>query len=343
MTMKKRIVTIGGGTGSFAILSGLKQYDDLSISAIVSMADDGGSTGRLRDELGVLPPGDVRQCLVALSKESQAVRDLFNYRFEKGELKGHAAGNIFLSALEKKSGSFSEGLEIAMKIINIKGKVIPVTNDCVNLQMKLKDGTYLKGEEEVNHDHTIQKIGLKDVFLKPKAKLNPKAEQAVKRAHVIVIGPGNHYCSIITNLLVQGMGKALRNSKAKVVYIANLVNKKGHTDGFTLDDYVDSINGFIGAERIDYVIYNSQKPSEFLEKKYKRRGETIVRFDEPERKKRNYTVITSHLLGKTMQYSKADKIASSRSLIRHDSVKLAKLIRYISEADEFKRLIKKIV
>lgn len=341
--MKKRIVTIGGGTGSFTILSGLKKYEDISISAIVSMADDGGSTGRLRDELGVLPPGDVRQCLVALSQESQAVRDLFNYRFEKGELKGHAAGNIFLSALEKKSGSFSDGLEIAMKIINIKGKVIPVTNDSVDLQMNLKDGTHLKGEDEINHNHAIQKIGLEDVFLSPKAKLNSKAERAIQKAHVIVIGPGNHYCSIIANLLVQGMGKALRNSKAKVVYITNLVSKKGHTNGFTLDDYVDSINKFIGAERIDYVIYNSQKPSELLEKKYKLRGETVIRFDKAERKKRNYTVITSHLLGKTMQYSKADKIASSRSLIRHDSVKLAKLIRYISEADEYKRLIKKIV
>ncbi len=341
--MKKRIVTIGGGTGSFTILSGLKQYDDLSISAIVSMADDGGSTGRLRDELGVLPPGDVRQCLVALSQESQAVRDLFNYRFEKGELKGHVAGNIFLSALEKKSGSFSDGLEIAMKIINIKGKVIPVTNDSVDLQMKLKDGTHLKGEDEVNHNHAIQKTGLKSIFLKPKAKLDPKAEQVIQRAHVVVIGPGNHYCSIVTNLLVRGMGRALRNSKAKIVYITNLVNKKGHTDGFTLDDYVDSINGFIGDERVDYVIYNSQKPSELLEKKYKQRGEEIVRFDRSERKKRNYTVITSHLLGKAMQYGKADKIANIRSLIRHDSAKLAKLIRYISEADEYKRLIKKIV
>ncbi len=162
MPVRKKIVTIGGGTGSFTLLSGLRDYP-FEISAIVSMADDGGSTGRLRDELGVLPPGDVRQCLVALSEESKKLRQLFNYRFETGDLAGHTVGNILLSALEKMEGSFSKGLDLAMKILRIKGKVIPVTNNNVNLFLKMKNGKVLKGENEINHNFEISKTGIEKI------------------------------------------------------------------------------------------------------------------------------------------------------------------------------------
>lgn len=343
--MRKKIVTIGGGTGNFTILSGLKKYEDFSLSAIVSMADDGGSTGRLRDELGVLPPGDVRQCLVALSKESQEVRDLFNYRFERGQLKGHTVGNIFLSALEKKQGSFSEGLEVAMKILDIKGEVIPVTDDNVSLCMELESGLRLRGEHEINHSHSIQKNGLAKIFLKPKAKLNPKAKEAIKKADIIVIGPGNHYCSIVPNLLVSDMRKSIQETKAKIVYVANLVNKKGHTDGFSLDDYVDSISDFIGEDQIDHVIYNSQSPSKQLKQKYQKRGEGVIEFNKSDRSSRSYSVIMANLLGKMTIYDKADvvAVANERSLIRHDHNRLAKIVKYISEMNEYKNVIKKIV
>jgi len=305
------------------------------------MADDGGSTGKLRDELGVLPPGDVRQCLVALSEEPKTVRDLFNYRFESGNLQGHTVGNIILSALEKKSGSFSKGLEVAMKVMRIKGKVIPVTDDNVELMMKLKNGKVLKGESEINHDFTVQKEGLEEIYLKPRAKLNPRARKAIENADVVVIGPGNHYCSIVPNLLVQGMSNALKRSRAKVVYVVNLVNKKGHTNDYDLDDYVGSINDFIGEDRINYVIYNIQKPKKELEEKYRKKGETVVGFKGLD-KKRNFTTITAKLLGTEANYPNSDSISGMRSLIRHDGNKLAKIIKYISELDEYKKVIKAI-
>ena len=165
--MKKRIVTIGGGTGSFTVLSGLKKYD-LDVTAVVSMADDGGSTGRLRDELGVLPPGDIRQCLVALSNESQVLRDLFNYRFESGQLKGHSLGNLFLSASEKMTGNFSKGLKMMEKVLHTKGRVLPVTKSNTNLCIQLSNNKILRGQNEINHASNLQEKGIKKIFLKIK-------------------------------------------------------------------------------------------------------------------------------------------------------------------------------
>jgi len=209
----KNIVTIGGGTGSFTLLSGLKKYP-INISAIVSMADDGGSTGVLRDELGVLPPGDVRQCLVALSESSIELRELMNYRFESGGLRGHNFGNLFLSALEKINRSFTIGVDKASRILNVKGNVIPVTEKDTNLFMELKNGKVLNGEEEINHNFDIEKIGISKNYLKPKAIANPKAVKAILDADLVIIGPGNHYCSIIPNFLVIGITEAIQKKFA---------------------------------------------------------------------------------------------------------------------------------
>ena len=319
-------MTIGGGTGSFTLLTGLKKYP-INISAIVSMADDGGSTGVLRDELGVLPPGDVRQCLVSLSQSSNIMRKLLNYRFEEGGLKGHNFGNLLLSALEKISGGFAEGVEEAMKILNVKGKVIPVTNQDARLYMELKCKTVLNGENEINHAFDIQRKGIKRLYFSPKVKANPKAIKKIKEADLIILGPGNHYCSILPNLIVDGMPKAIRESKAKVVYNCNLVNKAGHTERFDLDDYVDSINGYLGAKRVDYAVYNTKKPSNKLIAKYESHKELLVEFGEEKRKERNYQVIQADLLSKEkVKYSQADAISSIRSFIRHDSDKLAKVL-----------------
>jgi uncharacterized cofD-like protein len=322
----KNIVTIGGGTGSFTLLSGLKKYP-VNISAVVSMADDGGSTGVLRDELGVLPPGDVRQCLVALSESSAMLRELMNYRFENGGLKGHSFGNIFLSALEKINDNFAKGVEEAAKILNVKGEVIPVTDENTNLYMELKNGKILQGEEQINHNFEIEKVGIEKIYLKPPAKANKKAIQKILEADLIIIGPGNHYCSIIPNFLVQGISKAIRKSKAKVVYNCNLVNKKGHTENFTLDNYIDSINSYIGSERIDFVTFNTQKPDPKLIKKYADQKELLVEFHKNDRSKRNYRITRANILSdKKLKYSKSDALAAQRSFIRHDSDKLAKIL-----------------
>ncbi|MFA4931176.1 MAG: uridine diphosphate-N-acetylglucosamine-binding protein YvcK [Patescibacteria group bacterium] len=329
---QKKVVTIGGGTGSFVLLSGLREFP-ARLSAVVSMADDGGSTGVLRDELGVLPPGDVRQCLVALSESPPILRDLMNYRFDQGSLSGHSFGNIFLSAFEKMTGSFAQGVEEVGKVLKIRGEVIPVTNDDVELMMELSDGRVLNGQDEINACNEIEAVGIKRNYLRPVGQANPLAVKRIKEADLVVIGPGNHYCSIVPNLLVRGIDRAIRATKAKVVYNCNLVNKLGQTGEFDLDDYVASINNLIGAERIDYVIYNQKQPSQKLIDKYSREREMLVRFDKKRYKKRSYQVIETDVLSAVKpQYSKSDVLAKQRAFIRHDSRKLARVLIRISNS-----------
>jgi uncharacterized cofD-like protein len=340
---QKNVVTIGGGTGSFTLLSGLKKYP-INLTAIVSMADDGGSTGVLRDELGVLPPGDVRQCLVALSDSEEILRKLLNYRFEEGGLKGHSFGNLFLSALEKISGNFNTAVQEAIKILKVKGDVVPVTDNESNLFIELKDRKVLKGENEINHNFEIQEKGIRKIFYSPKVRANPKAIRKIMDADLIVIGPGNHFCSIVPNLLVKGISEAIRKSKSKVVLNCNLVNKKGHTEGYSLDDYADSINDYLGSSRIDFVTWNSQLPNRQLIKKYEDQKELLIRFSESDRKKRSYRIIQNNLLSpQKVKFSRADILANKRSFIRHDSDKLAKILVMILEMGSYEDIIKKII
>ncbi|MBP9698318.1 MAG: YvcK family protein [Candidatus Moranbacteria bacterium] len=336
----KKVVTIGGGTGSFMLLSGLKQYP-IDISAIVSMADDGGSTGILRDELGVLPPGDVRQCLVALSETPDMLRELMNYRFTNGGLEGHSFGNILLSALEKITGDFGAGVEEAAKILNVRGQVVPVTLSDTRLFMELEGGDLLSGEHEINVSKKFEKVGVKKVFLRPRPKANPLAIKKILEADLIILGPGNHYCAIIPNLLVPGIAEALRKTKAKIVYNCNLISKRGQTDSFSLEDYVDEVNGYIGKERIDYVTYNIAKPPTQLLKKYQSEG-LLVPFlnDRP----RNYRVIRADILsGEKHLRRKEDKIAHTRAFIRHDPEKLAKVLVMLLELEGYESILKDIV
>lgn len=183
----KNIVTVGGGTGSYTILSGLKNLPGIFLTALVSMSDDGGSTGILRDELGVLPPGDVRQCLVALSEHSDIVRELMNYRFNEGTLKGHSFGNIFLAALEKVTGDFVKGVEIASEILKVNGKVIPITSDKAELTITLLNGKILDGENKIQ-DANTQNVGIKDIFYKNGVKLNKHARETILKADYIILG-----------------------------------------------------------------------------------------------------------------------------------------------------------
>lgn len=340
----KNVVTIGGGTGSFTLLTGLKKYP-INISAIVSMADDGGSTGRLRDELGVLPPGDIRQCLVALSNSSDTLRELMNYRFENGGLEGHNFGNILLSALEKIKGGFSLGVKEAINILGVKGMVIPVSEDDMNLYIKLKSNKILIGEKQLDHNLEVRKYGIKKVSLKPRAIANPDALRAIKEADMIVIGPGDHYGSIVPNLLVDGISNAIRKSKAKVVYNCNLTNKKGQTEDFDVDKYVDEMNNFLAGNRIDYVVFPFDEPPAELKKKYERREgkKSVVAFNKDKKSKRSYKVVRADILNKNIiRKNKNDKIADTRSFIRHDSDKLARVLVDILEIGN-KRLIKEIL
>ena len=234
---RKNIVVIGGGTGTFTVLSGLKKYP-VNLTAIVSMADDGGSTGKLRDELGVLPPGDVRQCLVALSTSDRLMRELINYRFEGGNLKGHSFGNLLLSALEKTTGSFDSAVEKAGEILRIEGTVLPATLDKVTLVARIGNRT-VRGEQTIRD--TKLNGSAPRFSLVPGGRANPKALAAIRSADAIIVGPGSFYTSIIPDLLVRGVSEAIRKSRAKKIFICNLMTHAEHTRGFAVADYAEAL------------------------------------------------------------------------------------------------------
>jgi len=321
-----KIVVIGGGTGSFVVLSGLKNYT-ADLTALVSMVDDGGSTGVLRDELGVLPPGDVRQCLVALSR-SPRVRDLFNYRFDGGALCGHSFGNLFLAATEKMTGSFREGVALASEILNVTGRVEPISTNPVTLF--LGDGKkVLRGEDTVDNGQFVPRP---QIWLEPKPKVNPAALTAIKQADVVVVAPCSLYESLGTILITPGVAEALTASRAKVVYICNLVNKLGQTDGFMVHDYAAELERLAGRPFIDYVIYNTNQPSARLLKLYAAEGSAPVGVDAAALKSAHYRSKGANLLAESIWQnpnSKVDKLAKRRTLIRHDPDAVARAVMKI--------------
>ncbi len=263
----KSIIVIGGGAGNFVVLSALRHYP-VKLSSIVSMADSGGSTGKLRDQYGVLPPGDIRCSLVALSDAGRTLRDLFNYRFTTGDLKEHSFGNIFLSTLEKITGSFDGAVAEASRILNIKGSVIPVTLDNVHLCARLTSGLVVKGEANIDIPRHNPEIPIADVWLSPQARINPKARKAILSADMIIIGPGDIYTSLIPNLLVRGVVRAIKKSRAKKVYVCNLMTKFGETHGFKARDFVGAIEGHLGKRVLDYAIFNNKKPPVAVSRRY---------------------------------------------------------------------------
>jgi uncharacterized cofD-like protein len=320
-----KIAVIGGGTGSFTVLGSLKRYSH-SIAAIVNMADDGGSTGVLRDELGTLPPGDVRQCLVALS-DSPKVRDLFNYRFEEGTFQGHAFGNLLLSALEKMTGSFSEAVETASEILRVNGVVVPATLDNVRLKMEWPKYQYvLEGEKVI--DAGSFKYDARDAILSlaPKATANPMAIRAIEQADLVLIAPGDLYTSLGPLLILDGIGDALERTSARVMYICNLVTKKGQTEKFTVSDHAQEIERFVGKPVLDYVIYNEQVPSEQLAERYKEEGAFLVEASVNDLNKKHYKAVGGAFLGGVAESHKGDVLPVTRSLIRHDAKAVTKAI-----------------
>lgn len=320
-----KIVVIGGGTGSYTLLKELKNYSQ-DITAIVTMADDGGSTGQLRDEYGVLPPGDVRQCLVALSNSTEQMRNLFNYRFGDGSLNGHSFGNVFLTAVEKMTDDFGQAIKLAGKVLNITGRVLPMTLDNTQLVMLDKNdeliGQYLIGQTR------FKGKGRPDFRLEPHAWINPEAKLAIIEADMVVIAPGNFYGSLVPAIIVDGAAVALQKTKAKVVQVVNLVTKPGQTDGWTVSDYVNEIERFAGKGVIDYVLYNTEKPTEKMLKQYAADGEYPVGYKAAELKKASYKAIGKDLVSSEIpEISPHDKL--ERTLIRHDADAVARQLMRI--------------
>lgn len=319
--MNKRIVVIGGGTGSFTLLTRLK-YHFSHITALVNMADDGGSTGILRDELGVLPPGDVRQCLVALAREPR-VRDLFNYRFDEGTFAGHSFGNLFLTAVQKVTDDFDQAVELASDILNTAGEVVPITLDDVTLVLKTK-ATTIRGQDAISATPVKQP----QLWLEPQAQLNPRALKAIQQADFIVIAPGRLYGSLAPVLLVPGLAEALAASAAPKAYVCNLVTTKGQTDRFTVTDFAAEIERFLhGKVRLTHVLYNNAKPNDFLLANYARAGEYWVEYDKALLDTAPYKAIGGHFVLDTPWRPIAKKDMLLRTLIRHDSEKVASVLK----------------
>lgn len=317
---KKKVVVIGGGTGSFTVLRGLKKYEEVELTAIVNMVDDGGSSGILRDELGVLPPGDIRQCLVALSESSELMRDLMSFRFESGSLRGHSFGNLLITALEKSTGSFENSIKEVGKILAIKGNVVPVTTEKCRLVTELENGELIYGERNLHEAELVGKI--KRIFLNPSAEANPKAITAIKEADLVIIGPGSLYSSLVPNLLVKEIRESLVETSAKKMFIVNLMNKKGKTDGFTVKKHVEEIEKYLASEIFDYVLYNTENPPIELLEKYAFEGD-LIQYEEGIVGKEKYIPIKA-FSSELKKIQKGDLL--KRNLIRHDIEKLAKII-----------------
>lgn len=322
--MDLKIAVIGGGTGSFTLLTGLKEYTQ-SLTALVNMADNGGSTGQLRDELGVLPPGDVRQCLVALS-DAPKLRDLFNYRFEEGSLKGHAFGNLFLTALEKMTGNFAEGVEVAAEVLNISGKVEPITLTNVTLMMHTNGLGETKGEYAIGESDLAGERP--ELWLEPEAELNPRALEAIEAADIVVVAPGNLYGSLAPALIIPGVGEALAKTKAFKVYVCNLVTKPGQTDGYSVSDFAAEIERLAGRSFLDAVVFNTRQPEASLMERYAGAGELAVAYDPATLEDAHYRAYGTDVLAGTVwqNTSTADPMAAARTLIRHDPIVVARSI-----------------
>lgn len=315
--VKCNITTIGGGTGTFNVLSGLgrRRHPNLNLAAIVSAADSGGSTGELRDEFGILPPGDVRRALVALAEDGEVVRRLFEYRFKEGRrIAGHTIGNLLLTALTDIMGDFERGIEELSEMFNVSGKVIPVTLDNVSLGVTLENGEKILGETDIDVPKHDASIPIRDAFLLGGGRLNPRAREAIENSDYVIMGPGDLYTSIIPNLLCPGMVDALRTSSAKVIYVCNIMTKHGETDGFAVEDFVRVLEQYLGAGEIDYLLVNNGELRDDLVRKYEGEGKIPVRLRERQ-----------SLLKKGIRLIERD-FTSSTDYIRHDPRKLARTI-----------------
>ncbi|HCF98952.1 MAG TPA: hypothetical protein DEV93_00230 [Chloroflexi bacterium] len=277
---RPRIVVLGGGTGIFAVLRGLGTYN-ADITAIVSMSDNGGSSGRLRDEFGYLPPGDARSCLVALAGDDEAplLRELFEYQFDRGQgLNGHKFGDLLITALTDILGSAHRAIEEAGRLLDIRGTVVPVTIESTTLCANLENGHRICGETDIDIRKSHHGVPIADVFLEPSVAANPDAVAAIEVADLIVLGPGDLYTSVIPNLLVDGIPEAIRDAAARCVYVCNIMTKRGETDGFAASDFIRQINRYIGGARtLDVAVlnYHESLPSQLYDRYKAERSEPV--------------------------------------------------------------------
>jgi len=306
-----KIAAIGGGTGISTILYGLKHLSD-DITAVVTVADDGGSSGRLIADFDILPPGDIRNCLVALANEETLMSSLFLYRFDRGDLSGHSFGNLLITALSEITGDFISAIKQASNILNIKGKVLPSTLSKVSLEAELIDGTEISGQSRImKSPKPIKRIRL----VPANVPAMPDAVNSIKRAKLIILGPGSLFTSVLPNLLIREIAEAVKEANATRIYICNVMTQHGETDGFSAQDHLAKIFEHSFDEVVDYIMVSNTDIPDDLIGAYLKEDAHPVKYDVNELKKMGVSVIEDDLL-------------SFSNLVRHDPIKVANSIRY---------------
>lgn len=304
-----RVVVIGGGTGLSVLLRGLKQYTS-NITAVVCVTDDGGSSGRLRGEFGILPPGDLRNCLVALADTEPAMENLFNYRFKKGEISGHNLGNLLITAMADMFGSFETAITEASKVLAVRGRVFPSTLDSIVLAAEFQDGSLVRGETNIVRCSK----GIKRVFTIPEqSRPVPEALTAILEADAVILGPGSLYTSVIPNLLVPGIVDAIQKSRGVKVYVCNIMTQPGETIGYSASAHLQAIYSHSAYGLVEYIIVNSEKIPAAFRKKYAAEGAGAVEIDGERLDKLGVKTVSASLIEES-------------EYIRHNSAKLAQLI-----------------
>jgi uncharacterized cofD-like protein len=313
--MTARIVVIGGGTGLFTALTGLKRHD-VELTAIVTMADSGGSSGRLRDEFGYLPAGDVRRCLVALAADDHMnllLRQLFEYRFERGgDLAGHTFGNLLITALVSLTGGMDQAIIEAARLLRVEGQVLPVTLAHCHLYALLADGRTIEGEAAI--DTRKDTTPIERVYLDPPAEATPEAREAIMQADLVVIGPGDLYTSLLPNLLVDGIREAIATSPATTVYVCNVMTKHGETDGYSASDFLRVITHYLGEGVLDAALlsYYESLPRDVLQR-YREEHSSPVSIDQEQCHRYVPRLVVRPL-------------AAAGTLVRHDPDRLAQVL-----------------
>ena len=318
--MSRKVVVLGGGTGSSTLLRGLKEFP-IDLTAIVSVCDDGKSTGVLREEFNIPAVGDIRRVLIALSETEPLVAELFNYRFNTtSDLDGHTVGNLLLTASSEITGNLSDGIEALSKVLNLKGKVVPLTEDNVVLMGEMADGTIIEGE----HNITMHKSPIKRVFYKEEPVPTKEAVEAIEDADLIILSMGSVFTSIIPNLICEEIINAIDRSKGKIMYVCNMVTQPGETDKFKVSDHVYLLNLYLGKRKIDVVVANDGKIDDEMAKRYESlEQKDPVELDKKETKKFVKKVISG------------DYVTVKNNLLRHNVLKLSMhIFGYLLEQDK---------
>lgn len=319
-----KIVAIGGGSGLSVILRGLKNISE-NITAVVTVADNGGGSGVLRADLGMLPPGDIRNCILALANKEPTLQELFNYRFTEGSLSGQSFGNLMIAAMVGIAGSFELAVKRVSEIFAITGEVIPVTLESPELVAELEDGTVVNGESEIPQMAISRKSSIKRIWQEPKnAPATTKVLERIREADIIVLGPGSLFTSIVPNLLVKEVVQAVNHSSAKVFYVANLMTQRGETDGFSPADHLVALMDHTGLEHVDFILINDEETGGCVEARYRKMGTTLSKMkegDEGRIQSRGVAILSGEFLEVRQGYIVHDANAIAEAIVnRFDRV-----------------------